>query len=197
MWCGDGVSDCLGTVRRTLAGSEISIDTHMQGGGIQKMMLLRGLVGCVCLVRWRLHICFRVVSQVGRPLCPIIPSDHQTFGCSRCWTESDDSLYIVSRNFEFAHTSASMCPSSPTKTCHKIPNIEAMLGHTTDKCTTDNVFHLWKTGWSAFFQFPQVDAPSQRCAEAHRRRNLAPSGGDRCAGDTSCHSVVRNNDTQS
>ena len=101
--------------------------------------------------------------------------DHQTFGCSRCWTDSDDSSYIVSRNFEFAHTSASMCPSSPTKTCHKIPNMEAMLVHTTDKCTTDNVFLLWKTGWSAFYQVPQDDAPSQRCAEAHCRGNSRPA----------------------
>ena len=64
--------------------------------------------------------------------------------------------------------SASMWPSPPkhaTRVQHK-----KMMDTPTDKCTTDNVFHLWKTGWSAFYQIPQGDAHPQRCTEAPRRR---------------------------
>ena len=35
-WCGDGVSDCLGTVRRTFAGSEISVDTHCKAEELKR-----------------------------------------------------------------------------------------------------------------------------------------------------------------
>ena len=155
-WCGDGVSDCLGTVRRTFAGSEISVDTHPQGGGIEKMMHLRSSVGCVCLVHWRLHICFRVISQVGRPFVP----RHPKWTIKHLVVVGVRPTVITHRTVAQGTLSSRTCPHQcahlhTQKHATRFLTLKQCLSHTPNKCTTDNVLLLWKTCWSAFYQVPQ------------------------------------------